>query len=671
MFLMGLQVIAMMSATLVEKAGHSDLAFSYIYHSPVFIGLWACIAVLGILSMIAQKMHKRPAVLGIHVAFLLILLGAAVTHFSSEQGRIHLCISESTSCFEDENGSSLDMPFSIMLKDFQVVRSAGGAAIDYISTVETDRGETEIAMNRIFNRKGYRIFQAGYDEDELGAYFSVSYDPAGTGISYTGYWMLFACMLIFFFDGKSRFRESLRRVMALSVIGFAIPAVGHANTAVKTLPEEIASQFGELYVNYNGRICQVQSMARDYVLKVYGKQKVMDCSAEQVFTGWLYFYDSWKDVPVKAKKQEVGGPKELEKQQIVLDIASGRDLKIFPVERPEGLVWYAAASKLPVDMDSGEWLFIREVNSLISEYAFKGDWEAVSSVLAKIAKHQQQVAGSVLPDAGVVKAERLYNAIGRPFVPAMAALTLGIILFLIECLGIASLRRRLGVFQLAVHVLSWTCWMYLSLILGLRWYVSGHIPMANGHEMMMIIAWTSLLITSLLGLRMCLLHPFGFILSGFAMLVASLGQASPQIGTLMPVLSSPLLSIHVGLMMLSYTLLGLLALNGLLGLFGHQRNEAMDRGVVILYPALFFLIAGTFVGAIWANISWGSYWNWDPKETWALITVLVYSAALHSRSLRSFGNPVFFNAFCVLAFLCVLITYFGVNFFLGGAHSYA
>ena len=100
-------------------------------------------------------------------------------------------------------------------------------------------------------------------------------------------------------------------------------------------------------------------------------------------------------------------------------------------------------------------------------------------------------------------------------------------------------------------------------------------------------------------------------------------------------------------------------------------SRLKDISLVVLYPAVFLLVCGTFLGAVWANISWGNYWNWDPKETWALITFLVYSFALHGTLLKPFRKPRFFHAFCLLAFLCVLITYFGVNLFLGGMHAYA
>ena len=157
------------------------------------------------------------------------------------------------------------------------------------------------------------------------------------------------------------------------------------------------------------------------------------------------------------------------------------------------------------------------------------------------------------------------------------------------------------------------------------------------------------------------------------MLMASRSGTNIQIMPLMPVLRSPLLSIHVVSMMMSYTLFGLVAINGILGVVVRNRESQellRDVSLVILYPAVFLITFGTFLGAVWANISWGSYWAWDPKETWALVTLLVYSFALHGSSIKAFRNPRFFHWFTIVAFICVLVTYFGVNLLLGGMHSY-
>ena len=156
---------------------------------------------------------------------------------------------------------------------------------------------------------------------------------------------------------------------------------------------------------------------------------------------------------------------------------------------------------------------------------------------------------------------------------------------------------------------------------------------------------------------------FGSFMGGLALLVSTMGKSNPQITQLMPVLSSPLLSIHVVVIMVAYSLLAFIMLNGFTALILHSvsKNPVMQIrrlhvfSQIMLYPAIFFLATGIFVGAVWANISWGRYWGWDPKEVWALITLLVYSLALHTKSLRWFSRPL----------------YFRVNFILGGMHSYA
>ncbi|GHT07190.1 hypothetical protein AGMMS49525_16230 [Bacteroidia bacterium] len=124
--------------------------------------------------------------------------------------------------------------------------------------------------------------------------------------------------------------------------------------------------------------------------------------------------------------------------------------------------------------------------------------------------------------------------------------------------------------------------------------------------------------------------------------------------------------------MVAYTLFGFIFLNSLIAIVQKSRMEQQQTySLICLYPALLFLGAGIFLGAVWANISWGRYWGWDPKEVWALITFLLYSLPIHQRHLSLFAKPLYFHCYCIVAFLSVLITYFGVNYFLGGMHSYA
>ena len=158
-----------------------------------------------------------------------------------------------------------------------------------------------------------------------------------------------------------------------------------------------------------------------------------------------------------------------------------------------------------------------------------------------------------------------------------------------------------------------------------------------------------------------------------------MGESNPPVTRLMPVLSSPLLSVHVVTIMLAYSLLAFMMLNGLTAEVlhrsrGHDAADVERLSVVsrlLAYPAVALLAAGIFIGAVWANVSWGRYWGWDPKEVWALITLLIYAAALHPASLPAMRRPMFFHRFTIVAFLSVLVTYFGVNFLMGGMHSYA
>ena len=167
------------------------------------------------------------------------------------------------------------------------------------------------------------------------------------------------------------------------------------------------------------------------------------------------------------------------------------------------------------------------------------------------------------------------------------------------------------------------------------------------------------------------------MIGSFCLLVAMLAGSNSQISPLMPVLQSPLLSVHVMTVMCAYALFALQLLLGVqaLLLIRKKSNDELERvtalSQLLLYPAVFLLTIGIFLGAVWANISWGDYWSWDPKESWALITLMVYAVPLHKTSIVFFQKPHCYHIYMVCAFLAVIITYFGVNYLLGGMHSYA
>jgi ABC-type transport system involved in cytochrome c biogenesis permease subunit len=155
-------------------------------------------------------------------------------------------------------------------------------------------------------------------------------------------------------------------------------------------------------------------------------------------------------------------------------------------------------------------------------------------------------------------------------------------------------------------------------------------------------------------------------------MVSVMGESNPTVSQLMPVLASPLLSIHVMLIMTSYALFAIMMLNGVAALLNSAQSQKLANiSIKLHYPATLLLAAGIFVGAIWANQSWGRYWGWDPKETWALVTLIVYALPMHAASFPAFNKARTIHLYNIFAFLTVLFTYFGVNFLLSGMHSYA
>lgn len=216
-------------------------------------------------------------------------------------------------------------------------------------------------------------------------------------------------------------------------------------------------------------------------------------------------------------------------------------------------------------------------------------------------------------------------------------------------------------------------------ILGIiRWYNTGLFPVTNGKESMLFFIWISLLLATIATYRKELksIAATFFALGGIA-LFAMLPMWNSDGGEIAPILRTPLLGIHVTTIITAYVLLGCTAINASVALFlgvARHNSEKMEKmavtGRILLYPATLLLMTGIFVGAVWANISWGRYWGWDPKEVWALITLLTCSILFHTRSLPFMGKAVNFHIFCLVAFIAMLFTFFGVNYLFGGLHSY-
>ncbi len=708
-------LVVLTAATVVEKGCGTPFVVRYVYGAAWFVGLWGVLAAASAVYLVRRRLWRRPATLLLHAALLVILAGAGITRSCGLQGTIRLRTGEEQHSFTEKDGTVCDLPFGVRLDEFRVVRYPGTQApMDYVSrlTLAVDDGEVsgEVAMNRILIYAGYRFYQSGYDDDGEGATLRVSCDPWGIGISYTGYALLLAAMAGFFFDRESRFRQLLRGAALCLLLTTGCTSSSDPGMLPPTLPRETAAELGRLHVCYGDRICPLSTLARDFTTKLTGHARYRGYAPEQVAAGWLFRYDDWKREPMiriksaearrllavdgrRARLTDFGGEAvgrilsgeegasgdAGEKFNLVSMLCGGSLLRIFPYVDPAdgALRWASPVDELPRGMPHEQRLFIRRSMHYLNELAAQGDYAAMSETLRKIRLYQVKTAGAALPSTSRFRAEELYGRWADTLPVALGLLLVGAAGYAYGCRRLIRGGRWSLCARRTMDGLLGAAFLFLALLLTLRGYAAGHWPLADGFETMQFLACCSLGMTLLLRRRFALLRPFGALIAGLALLVSTMGASDPQITPLMPVLASPLLCIHVVLVMAAYALLAFAMLNGATGtvLGLTRRREEAERlavvGRLMLYPAVFLLAAGIFVGAVWANLSWGRYWGWDPKEVWALITLLVYAAALHTESLPRFRRPGFFHAFCVAAFLTVLITYFGVNFVLGGMHSYA
>lgn len=315
--------------------------------------------------------------------------------------------------------------------------------------------------------------------------------------------------------------------------------------------------------------------------------------------------------------------------------------------------------------------------SLLYMYLYEEDYDAAVHLLEKIRLYQEKHIDN-LPSDFRMMVEQAFHRLKYTKPLAILCLTIGLVLLLLELL----LVRKSEAYYWTRETLAVCLCLFLTLMLAARWYLSGHIPFGGGHETMQVMAWFALLIASLLSVTSSqtdtLFSSLGILTAGFALLVSNMAAYNPEIDELMPALQSPWLATHVSSVMLSYTLFTILTLISAIGLF--KRSDIRIH-LILLDVAVVFLTIGIVLGSLWAKTAWGTYWNWDPKETWALITLCIYLVAVvwgHCLiaktprvSPQNEKHRWWFHLYCVLAFVSVIITYFGVNFIFGGLHSYA
>ena len=742
-----LVIVVMAAATFVEKFRGTEFVHASVYGSWWFVGLWAVLALLAVAYFVGRRVRRASVVLlHLSFAVILIgaLLTHVTSWQGAVRLRVGETVS---TYYENVPGGDVverKLPFELRLESFDVKYHDGTRAeADYVSRFTiTDGGATqraEVSMNNVWKYRSVRFYQSSYDPDMRGSILALNSDPWGIPVTYAGYALLFLSLVWLLVDPKGAFRRLFKSDMmrrgVLSVM--AVCAMSQAAGAANTLPRETADRLGRLNILYNDRVCPLQTFAVDFTKKLCGSARYGDYTPEQVLAGFIFYGDEWSAEPIIRVKngplrdalqlpgrcsvntffnQVMGGyilgpylneyyhghNDKFHKQvadiddrlMMVMELRRGTLLRVFPFTSGGKTTWYSPTENITDTLvDEAHRKYMQNVFSLIYGEVLAGSYGNVDKILDKMLKYQQLNGGSSLPSAAQVKAERIYNAIPFATILFMVNLTLGVVLLIIGLIRLIrpvktdkpdrpdkALLRAVPVVGGALLGLSL---LALTACIALRWIVGGRVPMANGYETMLLMAWFVMVLALVAARRFRIALPFGFLMSGFFLLVSHINQMDPQITHIMPVLSSPLLSVHVSVIMMSFALLSLTFICGLTAIIlrlVRGRNAVELDGQLdslallsrlLLYPALTLLGVGIFVGAIWANVSWGAYWSWDAKEVWGLITLMVYAVAAHAASVPFLRRSMGYHIFMTLAFLTLVMTYFGVNYFLGGMHSYA
>ena len=645
-----LVIVCMAAATVVEKYSGTDFVRANVYGAWWFSLLWAVLTAAGVVYFLRHRCKSWSGI-ALHLSFVVILAGAFVTHVSSERGTVHLRQGAyiSTCVMYDRHNQPYDaqMPFQMRLDRFDVQYHEGtDAAVDYVSQFTIiDHGKQysgKVSMNRIFRYGAMRFYQSSYDNDMLGASVSFNSDPIGIPLTYTGYALLFFSLVYMLFDPHGAYRKLLRlshlkKGLMMMALLFAL---GSSSAEAHVLPKERADRFGRLMVLHNSRICPLQTLAVDFTKNLYGAASYNGYTPEQVLTGWMFYADDWMQEPMlRLKGAEMRDrlqlPEYVPVSQFFNSAMGGYTLGPY-VQEYYGGNHDAFHSQVAAIDNKIQLIMELRSGSLLKLFPYtnkgKTTWFAPTDDLpnAMDREHQQFVRSIclLLGDCALASDYTQMDAV------------VGKMLKYQQKNGGASMPsdRRVAAERIYNRIPFATILFMLCLAMG-------------------IISFLYAII------RMC-----------------REDNGANNVGTdADPVLNSPLLSVHVSIIMMGFAMLSFTFISGLtailLRLVSRTAQPKMVQlqqlSLVFLYPALAALGIGIFIGAIWANVSWGEYWGWDPKEVWALITFMIYAIPLHARSVAQLRRPTAFHLFMTLAFLTLVMTYFGVNYFLGGMHSYA
>ena len=749
--------MVMAFATYVEKVYGANAARFFIYNTWWFELIFA-IAMIHILGRIfLQKLYKRKklTIFLFHLAFVFIILGAGITRYFGVEGLMHIREGETSNQFvivdnnqfdnKIRNEKQVEIPFSLKLEKFIIHRYPGSnSPSSFISNIIVIDSKNNIEkpysiyMNHILKYRGYRFFQSSYDKDEKGTILSVSNDKFGIFVTYSGYLLMIICLVLSLLNKHSLFRSitinqlntKSNKVAGIVIILFLFSTVSFANNQKLVVSKQQANDFGKILVqDKTGRTEPLYTLSNDILRKISKKNSIDGLNPVQVFLGFYYDFEHWKNVPViKVSNNEIkkiiginsdyaaftdfidisrnsyklanqlqiaytkpaGARNKFDKEIIKVDerinicfmMYTGDLLKIFPVSDSTNL-WHSPQDAHFFARSSEDSLYLSNIISLYYKDILNKS-EKKSKYLNSIKLYQRRFAGYEIPSEFKINTEIVYyklNIFERLF-PLYASIGLVLFIFLV----LAIIRREKNN-SIVIKIIKWilfTAFLFHSTALIVRWYISSHAPMSNGYETMIFISWVTILAGFVFHKRSTLVLTATSILASLTLLVAHLSFMDPEITNLVPVLKSFWLTLHVSVITGSYGFLGLSAVIGIItmilySIISEDNKKEIYKSIqeltIINYKSLtiglYLLTIGTFLGAVWANESWGRYWGWDPKETWSLITIIVYSFVIHSRTIEYFRSVFVFNLISLFAFSSVLMTYFGVNYFLSGLHSYA
>ena len=396
--------------------------------------------------------------------------------------------------------------------------------------------------------------------------------------------------------------------------------------------------------------------------------------------------EAYAKEPAKRSKFDKEVMKLNERMNIFYSLVTGQFVRLFPTPGDSTAAWYSGFEQ-DIYMAKEDSLFVKNIMPLyfnaVREGISTANYTSAAGFLKAINDYQKKYDNVTRGDKAK-NLETLYNELEIFKKAGRLYLLVGGIFLLILFIGVLRPKFKAIWIQRIFAALIVIAFLAHTYGLGLRWYISGHAPWSDGYESLVFIAWGAVLAGLVFSRKTFVALAATSVVAAMALSVANLAFMDPEVTNLVPVLKSYWLSIHVSVITLSYAFLGLGAILGLFNLmlyvFLNKKNiKNVSLSVehityiieMTLIVGLYLLTIGTFLGGIWANESWGRYWGWDPKETWSLVTILVYSFVVHMRMIPGLNNKFLFNLLSLLSFASVMMTYFGVNYLLAGLHSYA